>query len=207
MEQVQECDRSPCTVLSWVEKWGEATSLSASRPVKETLVLWNKFDSLKVVTDRLCQSFEYSHTGQRHLKQSVSTTLRPKILESIHCSETAAHLGLQKLQKSLEIDSIGQDMKKMSVCLPQVVLFVITILAPSKTLDTALSIGLLVSLLPTLVMTSVEMVISVSNGNSYVALLGDYSTKLYEAVPLPDQTPEMTATALLEHRRNWPKSW
>ena len=39
----------------------------------------------------------------------------------------------------------------------------------------------------------------VSNGNSYIALLGDDFTKWYDAVPLPDQTAEMTATALLEH--------
>ena len=39
----------------------------------------------------------------------------------------------------------------------------------------------------------------VSNGNSYIALFGDHFTKWYEAVPLPDQTAEMTATALLEH--------
>ena len=39
----------------------------------------------------------------------------------------------------------------------------------------------------------------VSNGNSYIALFGDHFTKLYEAVPLPDQTTERTATASLEH--------
>ena len=40
--------------------------------------------------------------------------------------------------------------------------------------------------------------LSVSNRNSYIALFGDHFTKWYEAVPLPDQTAEMTATALLE---------
>ena len=40
----------------------------------------------------------------------------------------------------------------------------------------------------------------VSNGNSYIALFGDHFTKWYEADPLPNQTAEMTATALLEHR-------
>ena len=39
----------------------------------------------------------------------------------------------------------------------------------------------------------------ISNGISYIALFGDHLTKWYEAVPLPDQTAEKTATALLEH--------
>ena len=38
----------------------------------------------------------------------------------------------------------------------------------------------------------------VSNGKSYIAIFGDHFTKWYEAVPLPDQAAEMTATAL-EH--------
>ena len=39
----------------------------------------------------------------------------------------------------------------------------------------------------------------VSTGISYIALFCDHVTKWYEAVPLPDQTAEMAATALLEH--------
>ena len=42
----------------------------------------------------------------------------------------------------------------------------------------------------------------VSNGNSYILLFADHFAKWYEAVPMPDQTTEMTANALLEHRKS-----
>ena len=39
----------------------------------------------------------------------------------------------------------------------------------------------------------------VSNRNSYIPALGDHLTKWYEAIPLPDQPAEMSATAVIEH--------
>ena len=42
--------------------------------------------------------------------------------------------------------------------------------------------------------------LSLSNGNQHILLIGDHFSKLYEAIPLPDQTAPTTATALLE---NW----
>ena len=37
-----------------------------------------------------------------------------------------------------------------------------------------------------------------SNGCRYILLIGDYFTKYYEAIPLPDQTAAITSDSLLE---------
>ena len=41
--------------------------------------------------------------------------------------------------------------------------------------------------------------LTVSNGNQVILLIGDHFTKWYEAIPLPDQQATTTATALIEH--------
>ena len=83
------------------------------------------------------------------------------------------------------------------MCLSQVVLFVSNATAPSKNLGTAPNWP------PRFPFAHIGIdflrPLPISNGNSYISLFGDHFTKWYEAVPLPDQTAEMTATALLEH--------
>ena len=75
MQQTQKHDQSLSTVLSW-------------------------FTNLKVVNDILLRSFEDSNASQSRL-QVVPTSLRPKVLESIHSSTTAAQLGVAKTLERL----------------------------------------------------------------------------------------------------------
>ena len=83
------------------------------------------------------------------------------------------------------------------MCLSQVVLFVSNVTAPKKHRHS------LVNWPPSFDFAHIGFdflgPLPVSDGNSYIALFGNHFTKWYEAVPLPDQTAEMTATALLEH--------
>ena len=101
MQQAQEHDQSLSTVLSWVKNGKRSHRSVLQCRSRDVWVLWNNFDSLKIVNDILCRSFEGSSRGQSHLQQVVPTILRPKVLESIHSSTTAAHLGVTKTLENL----------------------------------------------------------------------------------------------------------
>ena len=101
MQQTQEDDQSLSTVLSWVTNGKQPHRSVLQGQSRDIWVLWNSFDSLKVVNDILCRSFDDSSTGQSHLQLVVPKTLRPKILESIHSSTTAAQLRVTKTLEKL----------------------------------------------------------------------------------------------------------
>ena len=96
MQKAQEDDQSLSTVLSWVKNGKQPQCSVVQGQSRSIWVLWNNFDSIRVVNKTLCCSFEDSSTGHSHLQQVVPTTLRPKILESIHSSTSAAHIGVTK---------------------------------------------------------------------------------------------------------------
>ena len=97
IQQAQEDDPSLSTVLSWIKNGKQPHRSVLQGQSRDVWVLWNNFDSLKLVNDILCRSFEDSSTGQSHLQQVVPKILQPKILKSFHSSTTAAHLGVTKL--------------------------------------------------------------------------------------------------------------
>ena len=154
MQQAEGDDQSLSTVLSWVKNGKQPHRSVLQGQSRDIWVLWNNSDSLKVVNDILCRSFEDSSTGQSHLQ--VPTTLRPKILESFHSSTTAAHLGVTKTLEKLRTRFYWPGHKK------DVSVFVSSCLvcqernSPKKNIGTALFIGLAVSLLPRLVLTSLD---------------------------------------------------
>ena len=186
---------APFFLGSKTEKTYRSVLQGQSRDVS---VLWNNFDSLKVVNDILCRSFEDSSTAQSLLQQVLPTTLRPKILESIHSSTTAAHLRVTKTLEKLRARFYWPGHKN------DVSVFVSSCLvcqqrnSPKEKYRHSL-----VNWPPNFPFAHIGNDFlgprPVSNGNSYKALIGDHFTKWYEAVPLPYQTAEMTATALLEH--------
>ena len=146
----------------------------------------------------MCRSFEDSSTGQSHLQQVVPTILRFKILESIHSSTTAAHLGVTNSLEKLRARFFWPGHKK------DVSVFVSSCLVcQQRNSPKQKHRHSLVNRPPSFPFAHIGIdflgPLPISNGNSYIALFGDHFTKWYEAVPLPDQTAEMTATAFLEH--------
>ena len=122
MPQAQEDDESLSTVLSWVKNGKQPQRSVLQGQSSDFWVLWNNFDSLRVVNDILCRSFEGSNTGQSRLQQVVPTTVRHKILESIHSSTTAAQLGITKTLEKLRTRFYWPGNKKdvgvfVSICL------------------------------------------------------------------------------------------
>ena len=198
MQQAQEDDQSLSTVLSWVKNGKQPHRSVLQGQSRDVWVLWNNFDSLKVVNDILCRNFEDSSTGQSFLQQVVPTILRPKILESIHSSTTAAHLGVTKTLEKLRARFYWPGHKK------DVSVFVSScLICQQRNSPKQKHRHSLVNWPPSFPFAHIGIdflgPLPVSNGNSYIVLFGDHFTKWYEAVPLPDQTAEMTATALLEH--------
>ena len=185
MQQVQKDDQSLSTVLSWVKNGRQPPSLSPSRPVKSRLGSLEHFDSVKFVNDILCRSFEDSSTGQCHLQQVVPTTLRPKNLESFRSSTTAAHLGVTKALEKIRARFYWPGHKK------DVSVFVSSCLVcQRRNSPKEKHRHSFVNWPPSFPFAHIGIdflgPLPVSNGNSYIALLGDHFTKCYEAVPLPD---------------------
>ena len=124
--------------------------------------------------------------------------MRPKILKSIHSSTTAAHLGVTKTLEKLRARFYWPGHKK------DVGVFVSSCLVcQQRNSPKQKHRHSLVNWPPSFPFAHIGIdflvPLPVSNGNSSIALFGDHFTKWYEAVTLPDQTAEMTATALLEH--------
>ena len=117
-QQAQEDDQILSTVLCWVKNRKLPHRSVLQGQSRDIWDLWNNFDSLKLVNDILCRSYEDSSKSQRHLQQVVPTTLRPKILETIHSSTTAVHPGVTKTLEKLwaRFDWPGRK-KDLSVCL------------------------------------------------------------------------------------------
>ena len=196
MQQTQEDGLS--TVLSWVQNGKQPHRSVLQGQSRDVWVLLNNFDSLKVVSDIVCRSFEHSSTGQSHLQQVVPTKLQPKILESIHSSTTAAHLGVTETLEKLRARFYWPGHKK------DVSVFVSSCLVcQQRNSPKRKHRHSLINWPPNFPFAHIGIdflgPLPISNGNSYIAIFGDHFTKWYEAVPLPDQTAEMTATALLEH--------
>ena len=63
MQQAQEDDQSLSTVLSLVKNGKQPHRSVLQGQSRDIWVLWNNFDSLKVVNDILCRSFEDSCIG------------------------------------------------------------------------------------------------------------------------------------------------
>ena len=124
--------------------------------------------------------------------------MRPKILESIHISTTAAHLGVAKTLKKLRTRFPWPGHKKDVGVFVSSCLFCQQRNSPKQKHRHSL-----VNWPPRfpLVHIGIDFLkpLPFSNGNSYIALIGNHFTKWYEAVPFPDQTTERTATALLDH--------
>ena len=123
--------------------------------------------------------------------------MRPKILESIHISTTAAHLGLTKTLEKLRARFYWPGHKKdlsvfVSSCL----------VSQQRNSHKQKHRHSFVNWPPSFPFARIGIdflgPLPISNGNSYIEFFGDHFTKWYEADPLPDQTAEMTGTALIE---------
>ena len=198
MQQAQEDDQSLSTVLSWIKNGKQPHRSVLQGQSRDIWVLANNFDSLKVVNDILCQSFEDSSTGQSYLQQVSPTTLQPKFSGSIHSSTTVAHVGVTKTLVKLRARFYWPGHKKdvsvfVSICLAR----------QQRNSPNQKHRRSFVIWPPSFPFSHIGIDFlgppPVSNGNSYDAFYGDHFTKWYEAIPLPDQTAEMTANALFEH--------
>ena len=145
----------------------------------------------------LCRNFEDLSTGQSHLQRVVPTKLRPKILESIRGSTTAAHLGVTKTLEKLRTRFYWPGHKKL-VCV-----FVSSCLVcQQRNSPEHKHWDIFVNWPPIcpFAHNGFDFLgqLPVSNVNSFLALFGNLFPKWHEAVPLADQVAARTATALLE---------
>ena len=183
MQQAQDDDPSLSTVPSWVKNGKKPHRSVLQGQSGDVWVLWNNFDSLKVVNDILCRSFDDSSTGQSHLQQVVPTILRPEILESIHSSTTAAHLEVTKTLEKLRARFYWPGHKKDVSVFVSNCLFCQQRNSPKQKHRNSL-VNWPTSFPFAHIGIDFLGPLPISNGSSYIALFGDHFTKWYQAVPL-----------------------
>ena len=158
----------------------------------------NEFRSLKIINDVLCREFVHKRRPSC-FQQLIPASLVPQVLNSIHSSTTGGHLvtfkTVEKVRERFYWPGFQEDVKlfinRCEQCQKRT--------NPPKTYRHSL-----VEWTPSYPFHHIGIdftgPLSLSNGNQHILLIGDHFSKLYEAIPLPDQTAPTTATALLE---NW----
>ena len=159
--------------------------------------MYNQLSSLYIQGDVLCRKFEPTNGRRAYLQQIVPPSLVTEVITSLHNSLTAGHLAayktLKKFRQRYYWPGFKTDVKhhilRCDKCQKRAG-------PPQKhrhsLVDWKISypfhhIGLdFLGLLPT------------SNGCRFILLIDDHFAKLYEAIPLPDQTAATTSDALLE---------
>ena len=181
-------------VRRWVRQKIFPTQNDLQGLPRQAWQMYNQLGSLYIQDGILCQKFEPTDGRLAYLQQIVPPSLVTEVITSLHNSVTAGHLGayktLQKIRQRYYWPGFKTDVKHHILpcdkCQKRSG-------PPQKhrhsLVDWKISyrfhhIGLdFLGPLPT------------SNGCRYILLIGDHSTKWYEAIPLPDQT---TSDALLE---------
>ena len=123
--------------------------------------------------------------------------MRPKILESIQSSTTVVHLGVTKTLEKPRTRFYWPGQKT------DVVVFVSSCFVCQQSNSPKQKPRHSFVIWPPSFPFAHIVIdflgpLPVSTGNPYIALFGDQFTKWYEAIPLPDQTTEVTSTALVE---------
>ena len=159
--------------------------------------MYNQLDSLYMQDGILCCKVEPTDHRLAYLQQIVPASLVVEVITSLHSSVNTRHLGadetLEKICQRYYWPGFKTDIKhhilRCDKCHKRSG-------RPQKHRHSLVDwksnypfhhIGLdILGPLPT------------SNGCRYILLIGDHSTKWYEAIPLPDQTAATTSDALLE---------
>ena len=198
IRDAQEADESLKLVRNWVRRGRVPKNNDLQGSPLLAWKLYIQFHSLYLSNDVLCRKFEGTNGELPYLQQIVPPALVDEILSILHASPTGGHLGTAKLVGKVRQrfwwpgfkEDIKLYIKRCLECQRRS--------NPPQTHRHSLSewkasypfhhIGIdFMGPLP------------VSNGNRVILLIGDHFTKWYEAVPLPNQKAETTASALIEH--------
>lgn len=186
-------------VLRWKEKqterppWSEISHLSSA-----TKAYWVNWTLLQVQNGVLMRRWESDDGKETTWKIVLPASMRKTVLEELHGSPTAAHLGvtktLHKVQRRYYWVGLAADVrlwiKRCTVCA--------RVKNPPKKNRAPLMKYTVGAPLERVAMDILGPLPETERGNKYVLVVGDYFTKWIESYPLPNQEAETVARVLVE---------
>lgn len=186
-------------ILNWKEKdedrpkWQEVSHLSSA-----TKTYWINWLLLEVRDGVLMRRWESDDGKEVSWKVTLPRTLRSNVLDELHCSITAGHLGvnkmLHKVQRRYYWVGLAADVrlwvKRCTTCA--------RLKNPPKKNKAPLQRYRVGAPIERVAMDILGPLPETDNGNKYVLVVGDYFTKWIESYPLPDQEAETVARVLVQ---------
>ena len=174
-------------------RWEE---ISAYSPAVKTY--WAQWDQLEVHSGVLCKKWESADGEQTQLKVILPGKYRNEILEQLHGSKTAGHMGLRKTLEKVRTRYYWVGMsayvrsfvRKCNLCARRK--------SPPKKRRAPLQQYRVGAPLERVAMDILGPLPETEKGNIYILVIGDYFTKWMEAHPLPDQKAETVAKKFVE---------
>ena len=198
LQELQEADEALRHVRAWVRASKTPTTSELQGLPRLAWRMYNQLGSLYLHNDILCRKFEPNDGSAPFLQQIVPHVLIPEVLESLHSSSTAGHLGtykvIEKVRQRFYWPGFKEDDKLFIRCCD---------ICQKRSNPPKTHRHSLVDWKVSYPFHHIGMdflgPLPLSNGNQYILLIGDHFTKWYEAIPLPDQQATTTANALLQH--------
>ena len=166
------------------------------RPSK---VYWSLWDLLVIRNGVLCRRWESDDGTEVSFKVILPEKLRNTILEELHSTKSAGHLGRAKLSGKVKqryywpgLDAdIRSFIRKCNQCAQRK--------SPSKKRRAPLKQYQVGDTLERVAMDIVGPLPQTHDGNKYVLVVGDYWTKWMEAYPLPNAEAETVAMTFVQN--------
>ena len=160
--------------------------------------MYNQLTSLYLHEEVLCRKVEPLDGSEAYLQQFIPPAVVTELITSLHNSATAGRLGtyrtIKKIRQRYYWPRFKEDVKKHIRCCDRCQKRA----GPPRTHRHFLT-DWLVSYPFHHIGLDFLGPLPISENCQYVLLIGNHSTKWYEAIPLPDQRAETTADALLNH--------
>ena len=198
IRKAQLQDKDIRNILNWKEnddekpRWSEISHLSSA-----TKTYWVNWSLLEVRDGILMRKWESDDGKEITWKIVLPHSLRSMVMEELHGSNTAGHLGvnkmLHKLQRRYYWVGLAADVRlwvrRCSTCA--------RLKNPSKKNKAPLQRYRVGAPLERVAMDILGPLPETERGNKYVLVIGDYFTKWIESYPIPDQEAETVARVLV----------
>ena len=199
IKREQLLDSDIKVILQWKEKsdqrpqWKDVSHCSSA--VK---TYWINWSLLEIRDDILVRRWESDDGKDVNWKIVLPKPLRPRVLEELHNSKSASHLGINKMLHKVQLRfywiGLGADVRswvrKCTVCARAK--------HPPKKMRTPLQRYQVGAPLERVAMDILGPLPETERGNRYVLVIGDYFTKWVESYPIPNQVAATVARVFVE---------